>query len=87
MKNNPDFMWDFYAIKPVSDNLRTGEKLYLPTVKTTEYGLKSLIFHGILLWNNLPISIKIRQTLTDFKKKVFRKNSLYMCSMPLIICH
>ena len=69
-------------------DLRTGEKLYLPTVKTTRYGLNSLIFRGRFLWNNLPTSIKISQSLADFKNNLrdFRKNSLYICSVPLIIC-
>ena len=44
MKTNPDFMWDFDTIKPVPYDLLTGEKLYLPTVNTTCYGLNSLIF-------------------------------------------
>ena len=47
MKTNPNFMWDFYTIKPVSYDLRTGEKLYLPTVNTTPYGLNSLIFREV----------------------------------------
>ena len=47
MKTNPNFMWDFYTIKPVSCDLRTGEKLYLPTVNTTPYGLNSLIFREV----------------------------------------
>ena len=58
MKTNPDFMWDFYTIKPVPYDLRSGEKLYLPTVNTTRYGLNSLIFRGSLLWNNLPTSLR-----------------------------
>ena len=64
MKTNPDFMWDFDTIKPVPYDLLTGEKLYLPTVNTTCYGLNSLIFCGSLFWNNLLTSIKISQSLT-----------------------
>ena len=60
-------MWHFYTIKPVPDDLRTSEKLYLPTVNTIRSGLNSLIFRGSLLWNNLPTSIKISQSLADFK--------------------
>ena len=59
MKTNPDFIWEFYIRKPIPCDLRTGEKLYLPTVNLTRYGLNSLIFRGSLLWNNLPTSIKI----------------------------
>ena len=49
MKTNLDFIWDFYTIKPVPYDLRTGEKLNLPKVNTTRYGLNSLIFRGSLL--------------------------------------
>ena len=47
MKTNPDFMWDFYTIKSVPYDLRTGEKLYLPTINTTCYGLNFLIFREV----------------------------------------
>ena len=60
-------MWRFYTIKPVPYDLRTSEKLYLPTVNTIRSGLNSLIFRGSLLWNNLPTSIKISQSLADFR--------------------
>ena len=49
MKTNLHFIWDFYTIKAVPDDLRTGEKLNLPKVNTTRYGLNSLIFRGSLL--------------------------------------
>ena len=66
MKTNPDLMWDFYTRKPVPYDLRTVEKLYLPTVNTTRYGLNCLIFRGNLWWNKLPTSIKINQSLTHY---------------------
>ena len=66
MKTNPDLMWDFYTRKPVPYDLRTVEKLYLPTINTTRYDLNSLIFRGSLWWNNLPTSIKISQSLTHY---------------------
>ena len=57
MKTNPNFIWEFYTRKPILYDLRTGEKLYLPRVNLTRYGLNSLNLP--LLWNNLPTSIKI----------------------------
>ena len=67
MKTNPHFMRDFYTIRPILCDSRFGEKLYLPTVNTKRCGLNSLIFRGSLLWNNLPTSTKINQSLADFK--------------------
>ena len=46
IETNSDFMWDFYTIKPVLHDLRTDEKLYLPTINTIRYGLNSQIFRG-----------------------------------------
>ena len=56
IKTSPDFIQDFYSIKPIPYDLRAGEKPYLPTVNTVN-----------LLWNNLPTSTKISQSLADFK--------------------
>ena len=67
MKTNQGFMWDFYTIKTIPYDLRTSDKLYLPTVNTTRYDLNSLIFRGSLLWNNLPTSINISRSLVNFK--------------------
>ena len=70
MKTNPDLMWDFYTIKPVPYDLRTGEKLYLPKIKPRRYRPNPLIFRRSLLRNNLLTSIKISQSLTDFKNNL-----------------
>ena len=59
IKTNPDFIQDFYSIKPIRYDLRAGEKPYLPTVNTVN-----------LLWNNLPTSTKISQSLADFKNNL-----------------
>ena len=90
MKINLDFMWDFYTIKPIPYDLRTGEKLHSPAINTTRFGLNSLIFRRILLWNNIPTSIKISQGLADFKNNLKHFGKIYctcaVCSVPLIIC-
>ena len=47
MKTNPNFLCDFYTIKPLPSGLRTGEKLYLPKFNKTRYGVNSLIFRNL----------------------------------------
>lgn len=47
MKTNPNLLCDFYTIKPLPYGLRTGEKLYLPKVNKTRYGVNSLIFRNL----------------------------------------
>ena len=71
MKTNADFMWDFYTITPVPKN------------NTTRYGLNYLIFRESLSWNNLPTSIKISQTFTDFKNNLRRFENIYCTCVVL----
>ena len=47
MEADPDLTWDFYNLKPVPYDLRAGEKLNLPIINTTRYGLNSLIFREV----------------------------------------
>ena len=77
MKTNPDSMWGIYIIKPIPYKLRPGEKLYSPKVNTILYGLNSLVFHRSLLWNNLPTSSKISQSLANFKKNLRQFGEIY----------
>ena len=62
----------------------TGEKLYLSTVNTTHYGLNSLFFRGSLLWNNLPTSNKISQSLADFKNNLRDFGKFHR---TCVVCH
>ena len=47
MKTNPDFICDFCTMKPFPYDLRTGQKLYLPKVNKTRYGLNSQFFRNL----------------------------------------
>ena len=40
--------------------------------KSAKFGITSLIFRGSLLWNNLPLNLKICQTVNEFKLELKR---------------
>ena len=98
MKTNPDFMWDFYTVKYVPNDLRTREKLYF-CLNTTRYGLSSQIFCERQLWNSFPTSVEISQILEELQTCVLRTvcvwslsysisvyTSLYFLPFPLHNC-
>ena len=44
--------------------------LYAVSCNTTQYGLRSIHYSGVRLWNSLPIEIKDSNTLFNFKRKL-----------------
>ena len=58
MHLNPQFIRSYFEEKPMPYNLRDGSKLVLPKTKSSPFGVSSLQFRGIILWNNLPVSLK-----------------------------
>ena len=46
---NPEFMWEFFNKNLVQFNLRKRDKFYLPSARSSRYGINSLAFRGGLL--------------------------------------
>ena len=67
-RQNPSFMWSLFIKKESTYDLRRSTLLKLPTVLTTKFGTKSLIFRGSLLWNSLPNNFKNNTNGVDFKE-------------------
>ena len=67
---NPEFKWEFFNKNPVQHNLRKGDIVYLPPVRSSCYGINSLAFRGSLLWNSLPNNVKQSHNLEEFKLKL-----------------
>ena len=44
--------------------------LYAVSCNTTQYGLRSIHYSGVRLWNSLPMEIKDSNTLSNFKRKL-----------------
>ena len=54
-----------------------NRNLYVVSVNTTQYGLRSLKFTGPRLWNSLPTSITNSNSLRRFRKTL--KNAILNC--------
>ena len=70
MNINPEFMWEFSNTNPVQYNLRKGDIVNLPPVRSSCYGINSLALRGRLLWNSLPSYVKQSHNLEEFKLKL-----------------
>ena len=60
----------FFEKHEIPYNLRCGNVVKLPGTDTTIYGINSLNFGGVMLWNIIAKSIKLSETLPEFKRKL-----------------
>ena len=68
-------MWKFVRKHPVECNL--GDIVYLPSVRSSCYGVNTLAFRGSLLWNNLQSDIKLSTNLEEFKLKLSNLGNIH----------
>ena len=64
-KLNPSFMWEMFQPKQCTMSLRCGHRMRLPG--KSESTTNGFVFRAVLLWNNLPKSLKNAATLNLFK--------------------
>ena len=57
-KINPRFLHDVFKINETGYESRDPQRLILPKINTTIYGLNSFKFEAAKLWNKLPIEIR-----------------------------
>jgi len=73
--NPPQFHYYYnYSASTYNTASFRDNKLYTPLIRTTTYGLNSLMYNGAVLWNNVPLSIRIspsRKLLAKNLKKLF----------------
>ena len=67
---NPDFMKSYFTIKEIPYCLQNGIFLKIPSARSTRYGTNSILFRACLVWNKLPLSVKLSQSLIEFKSKI-----------------
>ena len=65
------------SVHSYSTRQSSNGNLYLASVNTTQYGLRSLKFTGPRLWNSLPTSLTTSNSLRIFCKTL--KNSMLNC--------
>ena len=63
MHFNPEFMWHCLNKKPIPYNLRKGSRLLIPPANSANFWANSITFRESLLWNNLPLRLKIIKQL------------------------
>ena len=71
-------MKGFFTSKISSHNLRRGKLLKLPP----DIGNNSWLFRGVLLWNNLPKSIKEEMIANQFKN--YLKNINFTANVKFV---
>ena len=95
MHLSPPFMWGLFTQKLLTSyNLRNSNKLYIPHLNTTKFGLRSFSAYGATLWNSLPGHIKSCGDLNSFKtcmktwQDIPRKCNMckFLSSMLYIVC-
>ena len=69
MNVNPGLIREFFNKSPVQYNIRKGD-IVLPPTRSSCYGINSLAFRGILLWNSLPRNVKQSHNLEEPKLKL-----------------
>ena len=63
----PPILHDIFHIKNLSYSLRSGLLFELPISKTH---VNSFEFRAIMAWNHLPASIKLSESISNFKQKL-----------------
>ena len=67
---NPSFMAEVFVNNVVPYNLRGSTNLVLPKARTNLYGIDTLRFFGLKLWQSVPKEIKESQSLDIFKRNI-----------------
>ena len=71
-RNNPTQFHEFFSLynnPNMNTNAHRNKHLIRPNPRTSNYGIKSLKYTGVVLWNELPLNIR-----TLLSKKSFYKS-------------
>ena len=71
-KINPPQFHSYFKLSnsPYNTKSSTQHKLFLPQIRTTNYGIKSIKFTGALTWNDLPFHIRSIQSRKSFIRRL-----------------
>ena len=77
-KNNPNQFINYFTYPSNYYNTSNNreDKINIPQVRTTTYGLKSIKYSAALIWNDIPFSI--RSNVTSRKNLISKVKSLYL---------
>ena len=60
-------------------DMRDNFKLIKPVYNTVQFGMRSIAYQGPLVWNALPINVKISTDFMQFKYSLRSSNVLSTC--------
>lgn len=63
---------NFYVYKENMYSLRNVKTLERPSVKTVTYGINSLRYEGVIIWERLPNEFKLAESIDVFKQCIKR---------------
>ena len=76
-------MQELFQPKSITHDLRKGNLLRLPSAKSSQFGTRSFLFRGCLLWNSLPDNLKSKQELSSFKDALKTLNLCEFCKCKI----
>lgn len=66
----PQYVNEMFTIQESHYEMRDNSKFSLPTFQTVRYGKNSFRYYGAKLWNNIPLEIKKKDSLSTFKSSI-----------------
>ena len=81
---NPQFMSNYFNFSTLPYELRKGNKVNLPKIRSCRYWINSLLFRGALQWNNLARNVKESHSMAECKEKIKKIGNL-TCSC--VVCN
>ena len=71
-KNNPSQFHSFYSypINRINTAANRSNNLNASVIRTSNYGIKSLKYTGVVLWNDLSTNDRISASKATFSKKI-----------------
>ena len=70
-KTSPGIMQEVFQIKDQGHCfLRNQRDFVIPNIKSVNYGLESIRFLGIKIWESLPNNLKNKESIESFKMAI-----------------
>ena len=77
----------FFTRQITPYEMRDNLKLVKPVYNTMQYGFRSIMYQGAMIWNSLPVELKEVDELDKFKDLLRCCSSLESCNCgSCIIC-
>lgn len=72
-----EYLKQISSVHSYATSQSLNQDLFVPSIQTTQYGIRSLCYTGTNLWNSLPTNIKQITPFSKFRKNM--KSSMIAC--------